>query len=750
MYCSFFGFQERPFTLTPNPAFIFLSRAHQEAFAHLIYGIENRCGFIMLTGEVGAGKTTVIRTLLTELKPETHATALILNPMVSSSGLLRTINREFGISDQGSEPAELVEELHRFLLSQKQAGKATVLVIDEAQDMEPEVLEQVRLVSNLETASEKLIQIILVGQPELEELLARPELRQLNQRITVRFHLTSMELADTGDYLKHRLKTAAGGASDPAVFSTGACKAIHRFAAGLPRLINAAADRALLIAYNHNSRQIDTAVAKQAITDVSRSRKETRSPARLMAWTAGVVVLLAVAALALLYLPGPLTASRPPAPDATLEQRMTGLTTGSQTDQWQTLLTALAAAWGNPPPVKRVGESPEQAIQLPWPVCLSLHRQPGRDHPAGLPCPAGRAPCPPAGVKQYLLLTGIQQERVVLTTGSDTPLELPLQRLEQYWTGKALIPWDNLADLPVPFGRDADGTQREQLARLLNAAGCAASGRNLILGCPTPCRNAAFSDPAGDQPHRHRWRTDPDAAVSLFPSDSHPLTRHNGTDPMSHILDALQKLQEEKTAHLKQSVITGGILLDAGAPRPQKTKHYLLAGMVAVALMIGVVAFWLIQRPNTQARPKTPLTEQQQLALQPPTVVTPPPAAVPPPSQTAPAAVPAVQPAASAAPAQASPDEDKEDRSNRRTRQTNVPATAAAQVSTAPVTVGTPEGVKLSGIAWHDNRKLRRAVINDLLVAEGAEVAGARIVEIRTHLVKIEKNGTLFEVVLPH
>lgn len=219
---------------------------------------------------------------------------------------------------------------------------------------------------------------------------------------------------------------------------------------------------------------------------------------------------------------------------------------------------------------------------------------------------------------------------------------------------------------------------------------------------------------------------------------------------MSHILDALQKLQEEKTAHLKQSVITGGILLDAGAPRPQKTKHYLLAGMVTVALMIGVVAFWLIQRPNTQARPKTPLTEQQQLALQPPTVVTPPPAAVPPPSQTAPAAVPAVQPAASAAPAQASPDEDKEDRSNRRTRQTNVPATAAAQVSTAPVTVGTPEGVKLSGIAWHDNRKLRRAVINDLLVAEGAEVAGARIVEIRTHLVKIEKNGTLFEVVLPH
>lgn len=470
MYCSFFGFNERPFTLTPNPAFIFLSRAHQEAFAHLIYGIENRCGFIMLTGEVGAGKTTVIRTLLTELKPETHATALILNPMVSSSGLLRTINREFGISDQGNEPADLVEELHRFLLGQKQAGRAAVLVIDEAQDMEPEVLEQVRLISNLETASEKLIQIILVGQPELEQLLARPELRQLNQRITVRFHLTPMGLADTGDYLKHRLKTAAGGASDPAVFSAGACKAIHRFAAGLPRLINAAADRALLIAYNRNSRQIDTATAKQAIADVSRSRKEGRSPARRMAWAAGVVVLLASAGLALFYLPGPLTASKPPVPDVTLEQRITALSAIPLTEQWQPLLTSLANAWGTPPPVRHAGNSPDEAIQS---LGLSVYRYNGNlggiirlGYPALLECAL-----PPSGAKRHLLLTGIRQERAVLATGNGAPLELPLQRLEQYWTGKALIPWDNLADLPLPFGRDADGAQREQLARLLNAAG---------------------------------------------------------------------------------------------------------------------------------------------------------------------------------------------------------------------------------------------------------------------------------------
>jgi len=471
MYCSFFGFQERPFTLTPNPAFIFLSRAHQEAFAHLIYGIENRCGFILLTGEVGAGKTTVIRTLLTELKPETHATALILNPMVSSLGLLRTINREFGISDQGSEPADLVEELHRFLLAQKEAGRATVLMIDEAQDMEPEVLEQVRLVSNLETASEKLIQIILVGQPELEELLLRPELRQLNQRITVRFHLTPMEPADTGDYIRHRITTAAGGVKDVALFSAGASKAIHRFAAGLPRLINAAADRALLIAYNRNSRQIDTATAKQAIADVSRSSKAARRPGRLaLAWAAGIVLLLVTASLALIYLPGPPTASKPPVTDVTLEQRITALATGSQSDQWHLLLTALAAAWGNPPPVKRVGESPELAIQS---LGLSAYRYTGNlggvirlGYPALLECSL-----PPAGAKRYLLLTGIRQDQVMLATGATEPLLLTLPRLERYWTGRALVIWKNFDRLPVPFDRNSSPAQRGQLIQLLAAAG---------------------------------------------------------------------------------------------------------------------------------------------------------------------------------------------------------------------------------------------------------------------------------------
>jgi len=223
---------------------------------------------------------------------------------------------------------------------------------------------------------------------------------------------------------------------------------------------------------------------------------------------------------------------------------------------------------------------------------------------------------------------------------------------------------------------------------------------------------------------------------------------------MSHIFDALQKLQVEKTAKLKQSAITGGMLLDAGTPRRRQTKRYVVISIAAAVVLIGVVAFWITQRPNQQAQPKAPLqTVQQTVAVQQPAaVVTPPPPAAPQPLQTAPAAQPAAQPVAANVPAQPSPDEDEEDRPHRREKQTAKFATAVPvpPPPARPVAVGTPEGIKLSGIAWHDNRKLRRAVINDLLVGEGAEVAGARIVEIRTSLVKIEKNGMLYEVVLPH
>ncbi len=470
MYCSFFGFTERPFTLTPNPAFIFLSRAHQEAFAHLIYGIENRCGFIMLTGEVGAGKTTVIRTLLTELKPEQYATALILNPMLSSLGLLRTINREFGIPDQGTEPADLVEELHRFLLAQKEAGRTAVLVIDEAQDMEPAVLEQVRLISNLETASEKLIQIILVGQPELEELLAKLELRQLNQRITVRFHLTPMELPDTGDYIRHRIRTAAGGAGEAAQFDAGACRAIHRFADGLPRLVNAAADRALLIAYNRNSRHIDTAMARQAIVDVSTSRTARWGSKRTAwAWGGGVLLLALCVALTAGVMRQRPAASLSEAVQAA-QPHLSALASGTLADNLRQLLSPLAIAWGAPSPTAAAqAATPDQLAEL---LGLTPFRYSGNlgglirlGYPAILECAI-----PPTNAHRYLLLTGIRQDSAsIATTG--VPFTLPLPLLEQYWTGRATVPWSNLLGLPVPVTANLTPPQEERLFQLLNAAG---------------------------------------------------------------------------------------------------------------------------------------------------------------------------------------------------------------------------------------------------------------------------------------
>src|SRR6185369_8147352 len=193
MYLDFYGFSETPFSLSPNPRLIFFSKTHKEAFALLLYGINKRYGFIELTGEVGTGKTTVLRTLLGQLDDEKYRTALIFNPSLSAGDLMRAINREFGIPCQSANIAELIGELNRFLLVENSAGRTVVLIIDEAQNLAPDVLEQIRLISNLETDTAKLIQIILAGQPELGRLLEKPELRQINQRIALRYNLHPLD-----------------------------------------------------------------------------------------------------------------------------------------------------------------------------------------------------------------------------------------------------------------------------------------------------------------------------------------------------------------------------------------------------------------------------------------------------------------------------------------------------------------------------------------------------------------------------
>lgn len=264
MYNDFYGLQEPPFNITPDPRFLFYSDRHREAYQHLLFGIRERKGFIQITGEVGAGKTTLCRAVLEELGPA-YRTALILNPCMTIEQLLRTILRGFGLEAPDDRVACL-EVLNRFLLEQLELGNDVVLLIDEAQDMDFELLEQIRLLSNLETDQRKLLQIVLIGQPELRERLNERRLRQLRQRITVRYHLTPLTRVETASYIYHRLHVA-GGNGRPA-FSSWAVRKIHRYSGGVPRLINAVCDKALLCGFVTGKDYLDAGHVRRAIREL--------------------------------------------------------------------------------------------------------------------------------------------------------------------------------------------------------------------------------------------------------------------------------------------------------------------------------------------------------------------------------------------------------------------------------------------------------------------------------------------------
>jgi len=266
MYCAFYGIQEKPFSITPDPKFLYLGKTHKEAFAHLLYGIRERGGFIVVTGEIGAGKTTLCRGLLSHLDDDTLV-AFIFNPTLSALELLKSINEDFGIPSRGNTKKELIDELNRFLLDKRKEGKNTVLILDEAQSLDGEVLEQIRLLSNLETETEKLLQIIMIGQPEFRNLLEQPRLLQLNQRVTVRYHLHALSEQETSEYIQHRLSVI--DAEDKIFFSPEALKKIWRATRGVPRLINVICDRALLAGYSLRRRHIDGKMIDQARKEVS-------------------------------------------------------------------------------------------------------------------------------------------------------------------------------------------------------------------------------------------------------------------------------------------------------------------------------------------------------------------------------------------------------------------------------------------------------------------------------------------------
>jgi general secretion pathway protein A len=302
MYHEYFGLKEPAFSIAVNPKFLYMSQQHKEALAHLLYGVQEG-GFVLLSGEVGTGKTTIIRCLLDQT-PENTDIAYILNPMADIPNLLATICDELKITvADDSSIKTLMESLQSHLLESHAKGIRTVLLIDEAQLLSVEVLEQIRLLTNLETTTQKLLQIVLVGQPEINELLAQPRLRQLSQRITARFHLTSLSPSETAHYIEHRLKIA-GKTHNRTIFPTAIIKRIHAFSRGTPRLINIICERALVGAYGRNKDQIDKEIytlALEEVQDAGASQSKQSKPALIIAIPALVCILLVL--IALWYVP---------------------------------------------------------------------------------------------------------------------------------------------------------------------------------------------------------------------------------------------------------------------------------------------------------------------------------------------------------------------------------------------------------------------------------------------------------------
>ncbi len=266
MYIQFYGLKEKPFNVTSDPSFLFFSRTHKEALSHLTYGIKERKGFIAITGEIGAGKTTLCRALLNQLNPENTKTAFMFNPSLSGLQLLEAILEDFGLTPERRNKIALFKQLNKFLLSELGIGRNVVLIIDEAQNIRNSLLEEIRMLSNLETEKEKLFQIILVGQPQLNNKLNSPELYQLRQRIAVRFHINPLEKDEIEKYIYHRLKVA--GSRGDIIFTQQSLERIYAYSNGVPRLINLACDRALLTGFVMETKTLDEDIIKKSISEI--------------------------------------------------------------------------------------------------------------------------------------------------------------------------------------------------------------------------------------------------------------------------------------------------------------------------------------------------------------------------------------------------------------------------------------------------------------------------------------------------
>ncbi|MGE5124845.1 MAG: ExeA family protein [Betaproteobacteria bacterium] len=460
MYESWFGFQEKPFNLTPDPKYLYLSPKHAEAFAHLEFGRRERGGFIVITGEVGTGKTTLARHFLARLGPDTR-TAVVLYPALTAAELLGAILQDLHVTAEGPSLKSLVDALHRFLLESRAAGRNVVLLIDEAQDLSPEVLEQVRLLSNLETDTEKLIQIILIGQSELRALLARHELRQLAQRVTAHYHLSALDPADTAEYVRHRLAVAGG--EGKVTFTSQALRLVHRRCGGVPRLINLVCDRALLAGFVASSRTIDAGMVEQA------SREALAATAgRPLAWRHGLVgsaltVGLALFAFALwpraarapsgggtplavssLDRPATSAALAAPSPSARLDAF---LRSAGREASFAQAIAQIGRVWqGRPLSRTTLRTHLGQLRALDLPAVLEMFH------------PSRRDTC-------FVALLGLGEHDALVAAGEEQTERVPLAQVESLWTRDAVLAWpedDSLRDDPARQSAWARGVLAEQ------------------------------------------------------------------------------------------------------------------------------------------------------------------------------------------------------------------------------------------------------------------------------------------------
>jgi len=455
MYTSFFGLQEKPFAITPDPRYLYLSARHAEALAHLLYGINEAGGFIQLTGEVGTGKTTVIRSLLEQL-PGHADVALILNPRVTPAEFLLTICEELHVavpeSGRGSTKT-LMDLLGRHLLDTHARGRRVVLIVDEAQNLSTETLEQVRLLTNLETATTKLLQIILIGQPELRDLLDRPELRQLAQRITGRYHLDPLSVDESAGYVRHRMRIAGATAE---IFTPSALREIHRLSHGVPRVINVVSDRALLGAFTREEHRAGAALVRQAASEVYGRP----IPAPWLKWaTAGAIaVAVALVAVGLVSLwsakrdaPGPAAAtaqaSRPaatapaaapgvagarPAP-AQLEDLLTSHASDTTTEAALAQLFTLWGASYDSAKGRGCDQAASQGLEClfqkgSWAQLRTLNR------------PAILTLTDDAGRTHQVVLKGLSDETATFEFGGQARA-VPIAEASRYWFGDFLLLW---------------------------------------------------------------------------------------------------------------------------------------------------------------------------------------------------------------------------------------------------------------------------------------------------------------------